>query len=64
MKMPTQNLLRLKFRRDFEAEDWSVFCRYCLVEVTKLNLGQNYEARFGQDFKISRDADVWLRFKS
>ena len=29
----------------------------------KLNLGQNSEARFGQDFRFqfSRDADVWLR---
>ena len=31
-----------------------------------LNLGQGYEARFGQDitFKFSREADVWLRFSS
>ena len=30
--------------------------------VTKLNLGQDYEARFDQDFKFEfiRDADVWL----
>ena len=29
-----------------------------------LNLGQDSEARFGQDFKfkICGDADVWLRF--
>ena len=29
-----------------------------------MNLGQDYEARFGQDFKFnfSGDADVWLRF--
>ena len=35
-----------------------------LVEVTKLNLGQNSEARFGQyfEFKFSGDTDVWLRF--
>ena len=28
--------------------------------VTKLNLGQDYEARFGQDFKLkfSQNADV------
>ena len=34
------------------------------VEVTQLNLGQNSEARFGQDFnfRFSRDPDVWLRF--
>ena len=46
--------LKLKFRQDFEAEVWSVFCR--LSEVTKLNLGQDYEARFCQD------VNVWLRF--
>ena len=65
--MSAQDLVRslkLKFRRDFEAEVWSVFCCQCLVEVTKLNLGQDYEARFGQDFKFkfSQDTDVWLRF--
>ena len=44
--------MKLKFGQYFAAG--------CLVEVAKLNLGQDYEARFGQDF--SRDADVWLRF--
>ena len=34
-------MLKLKFRRDFEAEVCSVFCCWCLVEVTKLNLGEN-----------------------
>ena len=31
-----------------------------------MNLGQDYEARLSQDFlfKLSRDADVWLRFQS
>ena len=55
--------LKLKFRGDFEAVIWSVYCCWCLVEVTKLNLGQDYEARFGQDFKLkfSQNADVWLR---
>ena len=59
-------ILMLKCRRDFEAEVWSVFCCWCLVEVTKLNLGQDSEARFGQDIKLkfSRDTDVWLRFWS
>ena len=59
-------ILKLKHRRDFEAEVWSVFCCCCLVEVTKLNLGQYSEARFGQDFnfRFSRDADVWLWFWS
>ena len=28
----------------FEAEVWSVFCCSCLVEVMKLNLGQDSEA--------------------
>ena len=57
-------ILKLKFRRDFEAEVWSVFCCWDLVEVTTLNLGQFSEARFGQDFNLrfSRDADAWLRF--
>ena len=34
--------------------------------MTKLNLSQDSEARFGQDFKfkLSRDADVRLRFES
>ena len=54
------------FGRDFEAEVWSVFCSWCLVEVTKLNLGQDSEAMFGQgfNFTFSRDADAWLRFWS
>ena len=39
--------LKLKFRWDFEAEFWSVFCCWCLFEVTKLKLGQDSEARFG-----------------
>ena len=48
----------------FETDVWSVFCCRYLVVVTKLNLGQDSEAKFGQDFKFkfSRDADVWLRF--
>ena len=59
-------IMKLKFRREFEAEVWFVFCCWCLVEVTKLNLGQYSEARLGQDFnfRISRDADVCLRFWS
>ena len=51
----------MKFRQNFEAEVWLVFCCQCLVDVTKLNLGQDSEASFGQDFKF-KDADVWLRF--
>ena len=43
---------------------FSLLLERCLVEVTKLNLGQDSEARFGQDFKFkfSRDTDVGLRF--
>ena len=46
------------FGQDSEVGGW------CLVEVTKLNLGQDSEARFGQDFKFkfSRDSVVCLRF--
>ena len=43
-----QDFLKLKFWRDFEAEVWSAFCRWCFEEVTKLNPGQYSEARFGQ----------------
>ena len=53
----------LKLRRDLKlifgqyfADDWR-----CLVEVTKLKLGQDSEAKLGQDFKFSRDT-VCLRF--
>ena len=48
--------MKLKFGQYFAAD---VF-----VEVTKLNLGQDSEGRFGQDFKLkfSRDTDVCLRF--
>ena len=53
-------ILKLMFRQDFEAEVWSVFCCCFLVEVTKLNLGQYSEARFGQDFRFSRDAESAL----
>ena len=48
--------MKLRFRRDFEAEVWSVYCCLCLVEVTKLNLGQDYEASFGQDFEVEVQA--------
>ena len=41
-------ILKLKFRQDFEAEVWSVFYLVEVeVEVTKLNLDQYSEARFG-----------------
>ena len=58
-------ILKLRFRRDFEAEVWSVFCCWCLVEVKKLNLVHYSEASFGQDFKFmfGRDTDICLRFE-
>ena len=39
---------------------------FAAAEATKLNLGQDSEARFGQCFKFwfSRDTDVRLRFGS
>ena len=51
-------------RRDPQKYTYSY--HWCFVKVTKLNLGQDSEVRFGQDFKFkfSRDADVWLRFCS
>ena len=47
--------MSVRFGQDFDVGCW------CLVEVTKLNLGQDSEARYGQDFKFkfSRDTDVW-----
>ena len=46
----------LKFGQYFAADVW--------LRLSKLNLGQDCEARFGQglNFTFSRDADVWLRF--
>ena len=45
-------ILKLRFRQDFEAGFCSAFCRWCFVEVMKLNLGWDSEARFGQDFEF------------
>ena len=45
-------VLNLKFRRDVEAEVWSVFCCLCLVEVMKFILGRDSDARFGQDVEV------------
>ena len=40
------------------------FGQYFAVDVFLLNLRQDYEARFGQDFKFkfSQDTDVWFGF--
>ena len=45
-------ILKLRFRQDFEAGFCSAFCCWCFVEVMKLNLGRDSEARFGQDFEF------------
>ena len=45
-------ILKLKFRQDFETGACSAFCRWCFVEVMKLNLGRYSEARLGQDFEF------------
>ena len=42
--------LKLKFRHDFEAGIWSELAAD--VEMMKLNLYQDSEARFGQDFEF------------
>ena len=48
--------MKLKFGQYLAADVW--------LRFTKLNRGQDDEARFGQDlmFRFGRDADVWLRF--
>ena len=54
-------VIELNFRSDFQHKVWSgvlklrfgqYFAAGCLVEVAKLNLGQDYEARFGHDFEF------------
>ena len=39
-------------QQDFETGACSAFCRWCFVEVMKLNLGRYSEARLGQDFEF------------
>ena len=61
--------LSTRFSQDFEVEvqvrSFKLkFGQYfAAAEATKLNLGQDSEARFGQDFKLkfSRNTGVWLR---
>ena len=43
-------ILRLKFRHDLQLEIGQFFL-LMFVEVMKLNLGRDSEARFGQDFE-------------
>ena len=62
----------LKFRQDFEAEVWLVFCCSFLVDVTKLNLGQVKILKlalakilslrmltFGWDFEVNAKSRFW-----
>ena len=44
------NILKLKSRQDFDAGIWSVF--RCFVEVLKLNLGRDSDARFVKYFEF------------
>ena len=45
-------ILKLKFRQYFEAGVCASFCRWCLVEFMRLNLGRYSKARFGQYFEF------------
>ena len=45
-------IVNMKFKLDFEAGVWFIFCIWCFVEVMKLNLGRDSEARFGQYFEV------------
>ena len=42
----------VEVQQDFETGASSAFCRWCFVEVMKLNLGRYSEARLGQDFEF------------
>ena len=41
----------MKFCQDFEAEFWLRFWSWSFVEILRLNLGQDFEAEFDQDFE-------------
>ena len=45
--------MKLKFGQYFAADVW--------LKIRSWNLGQDSEARFGQDFKF-KHADNWVRF--
>ena len=57
-------ILKLNFRRDFEARDWSVFCCWCFVHVWSWVLVEILKLGLVKILNISRDADVLLRFRS
>ena len=46
-------------QQDFEAGICSAFCRWWLVEVMKLNLGRDSEARFWSRFWIQVEWGFW-----
>ena len=57
----------VKLQARFAAGVWSVFVLLMFFRgyvESYLNLGEDSEARFGQDFefKFSGESDVWLRF--
>ena len=56
-------ILKLEVQAGFEAGQFLFW--WSFLEVIKLNLGQDSEARFGQDFEAYVwQADFWLRFWS
>ena len=69
-------ILKLKFRQDLQLEFGQFFFCWCFVEVMKLNLGRDFEARFEQvlwrgwclveilKLMYSRDSEdeIWSRF--
>ena len=48
--------MKLKFGQYFAADVW--------LKIQSWNLGQDSEARFGQDFKFNLDSEIliWSRF--
>ena len=42
----------VEVQQDFETGACSAFCRWCFVEIMKLNLGRYSETRLGQDFEF------------
>ena len=49
-------ILKMKFRRDCEADAWLSLGSLILVEILELGLVKILK------FKFSGDADVWVRF--
>ena len=49
-------ILKLKFMQDLKLEFCQYFADDVLLEVMKLNLGRDSEARFGHDFEFEVQA--------